>query len=207
MSENNYISFLSSDNDKVYIDIDILKNSPVLYNILNLENNFSDVPKTENGSYLLLSSLSKRSIVVLFRFLSLNIDNTEYKNVYNKEDLNLKCFIDSIKYLPDDEVDELVTFASSICVNLPSEIFHQSRKKPLINSDDHFNEYQFFEFNIIKPNVLIHAQASSELSLKVYETQSRILNENYLEKGWDVVGQEDTEKYSNYYLRKPINSN
>ena len=79
MSENNYISFLSSDNDKVYIDIDILKNSPVLYNILNLENNFSDVPKTENGSYLLLSSLSKRSIVVLFRFLSLNIDNTEYK--------------------------------------------------------------------------------------------------------------------------------
>ena len=179
------ISFISIDSECVYVDKNlIIDKFAVLANLLNLENEFNDVPKKDsNGNYIFFKDIHTKSIICIFNFLATNFENEREKNeflFFLKKLDNREIFIDA------------VNICEPLSLFIPSNLYEISHKPPMNKTEDLYNEYQFFElFMDFEP-------AGNK------DIYHKILN-NYLSDGWIIV--EQIEKPNNKYtiiLRKKI---
>ena len=177
-----YICFKSRNDVHVHIDkSNIIKNAPVIANILNLEGKFNDKPLIEDNCYLLMNCLHHKSIILIFKFVLC-------ESVEEKES-NEECKLETMDYMKTMTYDlfcEAQEFCEPYCVFIPSYYWALSRRQPQNKEEDIFMEYEFFEFILDFSNT------------QVYKDLNYKLNDKYISKEWVLINQK-TLSYNNRY--------
>lgn len=183
-----YHSFLSKDERKIFIDEEILKKSPVIFNILNFDKRFGDKPEKIGDSFLFFNDLNILSILLIIEYLKFQEDLDFLPNIENNEELNEKVSFYNIKYyiksMSEIEFLETILFAHPLCINIPPKLFTIFNKKPMLKEEDLEGQYQFLDFQYY------YSTSSS------FKDNHEILL-NYLSKGWEVCNQSFKNSVSN----------
>lgn len=141
------LKFIDKNQQIVIIDkYEIINNFRVLSCILNLENDFSDNPQIIDGNYTIFNKLSYKSILLIFRFLSIQND----KNIEKNYD-----FLNFIKTLSEEEFNQGVQEAEFYSLFIPYHLYKLAFKEPSSKEEDILGEYEFFTF-------LIHESTASD---------------------------------------------
>ena len=183
------ISFKSLDNIILYTSKQtIIKGAPVIANLLNLNNIYSDKPKMENNSYLLLNELHHKSIILIFKFINkLAIENeNENENETLDKDIIYNDIIEFINTIEYEYFIEANEFSEKICITIPISYWKIAKNKPMSREEDIYNEYQFCNYII-------------DNSKNVSESVSyNVLHSVFLNNGWDIIKQEVISYYNRY---------
>ena len=183
------LKFADKNGQIVMIDKHIIiDNFKVLSCILNLENNFSDKPEIIDGNYTIFNKLSFKSIILIFRFLSIQNDKDIEKN-YD--------FLNFIKTLTKEEFNQGVHEAEYYSLFIPYHLYKLAFKEPCSKEEDYLGEYEFFYF-------LIHESLASDK-----EADFAILNNLIENNKWIIVDQIKDESLLSSYkllLRRKIQS-
>lgn len=172
------ICFKSRNDLQIYIDkSNIIQNTPVIANILNLEGKFNDKPLIEDNCYLFMNSLHHKSIIFIFKFvLSKEEECKEWK-------LEIMDYMKTMTYELFCEAQE---FCEPYCIFIPSYYWALSRRQPQTKEEDIFMEYEFFEFMLDYSNT------------SMYKDLNYLLYNNYISKEWTLISQK-TLSYNNRY--------
>ena len=180
-------SFLSRDARKIFIDEEILKKSPVIFNILNFDKKFGDKPEKIGDSFLFFNDLDTLSILLIIEYLKLE-DSDFLSNIKNNEEMNHELSDINIKYyisaMSEIEFLETILFAHPLCINIPPNLYNVFNKKPESKEEDSENRYQFLDFQYY------YSTSSS------FKDNHEILL-NYLSSGWEVCNQSFKNSVSN----------
>ena len=180
-------SFLSRDERKIFIDEEILKKSPVIFNILNFDKKFGDKPEKIGDSFLFFNDLDTLSILLIIEYLKLE-DSDFLSNIKNNEEMNHELSDINIKYyisaMSEIEFLETILFAHPLCINIPPNLYNVFNKKPESKEEDSENRYQFLDFQYY------YSTSSS------FKDNHEILL-NYLSSGWEVCNQSFKNSVSN----------
>lgn len=183
-----YHSFLSKDERKIFIDEEILKKSPVIFNILNFDKKFGDKPEKIGDSFLLFNDLNTLSILLIIEYLKLEDDSDLLLNIENNEETKQMVSLYNIKYyvsaMSEIEFLETILFAHPLCINIPPNLYNVFNKKPVFKEEDLECQYQFLDFQYY------YSTSSS------FKDNHEILL-NYLNSGWEVCNQSFKNSVSN----------
>lgn len=183
------LKFIDKNEQIVIIDkYEIINNFRVLTCILNLENNFIDNPEIIDGNYTIFNKLSYKSIVLIFRFLSIQNDKDIEKN-YD--------FLNFIKTLTEEEFNQGVQEAEFYSLFIPYHLYKLALRKPSSKEEDFLGEYEFLNF-------LIHETLASDKKAD-FDMLNNLIENNK----WIIIDQiKDDSSVSSYkvLLRRKIQS-
>ena len=163
---DDYISFKSIDNKIIYVSKkNIVKKFPVLSRLLNFDNAFNDVPKKDDeNNYLFFDELNSESIMFIFRFLEIDLDNKKH----------MSSLLNYIYYMKNNDFIEAADFCEPLSLYIDKSFWDEAHKEPLSHESDFYHEYEFFNFLF---NV-------SE------EVRSHEILKKYSDEGWIIVHDE-----------------
>lgn len=162
---DDYISFKSSDNKIIYVKkISIVNKFPVLSRLLNFDNAFNDVPKKDDkNNYLFFDKLNSESIMFIFRFLEIDLDNGKH----------ISSLLNYIHFMKNNDFIEAVDFCEPLSLYIDKSFWNEAHKEPLSHESDVYNEYEFFNF-----------------LFNVSEVKSHEILKKYTDNGWVIVHDE-----------------
>ena len=187
-----YISFISRNNVKVYSKKDVIKNnSVILSNILNLDGHFKE-PEKLNDSYIFFNELHSSSIILIIKFLTLELNG---KDISQIDETKYQDLFDYIKLMDELNFFETVLFCHPFCIDIPTGLYKIAKcNYPKSKSEDKFDEFVFFDY-ILDDSICSYKQINHD-----------ILN-SYVNDGWEIVSQTfllDKTKESKVTLRRKI---
>lgn len=163
---DDYISFKSSDNKIIYVKKKSIVNKfPVLSRLLNFDNAFNDVPKKDDkNNYLFFDKLNGESIMFIFRFLEIDLDNKKH----------MCSLLNYIYFMKNNYFIEAADFCEPLSLYIDKSFWGEAHKEPLTQESDMYNEYEFFNF----------------LFNTYEEARSHELLKKYSDDGWVIVHDE-----------------
>ena len=177
---NDYISFVSKDNIIVYTEKNnIIENAPVIANILNLNNIYNDKPIMKNNSYTFFEELESKSIIFIFKFISLQLEKYDKIDDQSKSNSVLYDISDYVKGMKYHHFYEARDFCEPMCVFIPNNFWKLLNKVPMNRNEDIYNEYQFID-------IVFNPCDYTTNEKNIHE----IIEKTYLKNNWKIVEQQ-----------------
>ena len=123
-------------------------------------NAFNDVQKKDDkNNYLFFDKLNSESIMFIFRFLEIDLDNEKH----------ISSLLNYIHFMKNNDFIEAVDFCEPLSLYIDKSFWNEAHKEPLSHESDLYHEYEFFNF-----------------LFNVSEVKSHEILKKYTDNGWVI---------------------